>query len=531
MENNIGAKHTMDQKKKFPVILLIGIILVACIGIIGVGLGSYYLVDSYLPEILEAGQVDLPQDNNLNEANSNDTADEEVEVEEEQVVRPPATPAPQTPPQQGKISPNLFSPFWETRELLHDNFVNQPVDDAVLAAGAVEGIDYLLEEYEVSLASEEVTATDEDIADLAKQADTPEEVFETFLPLWQAWSKLPTLELPEEITEKQFMRAALQGMMLSLDDPYTSYLDPDLSRLWETDLSGEYEGIGAWVDTEAEFLTIISPIPGSPAEAAGLKAGDRVIKIDGDDMTGIAGDLVIQRVLGPAGSEVVITFARDTLDGTEEVFEVTIVRARIQIPNVTFEMLDGGVAYLQLITFSETAYRDLTEALDELLLEDPVGIVLDLRGNGGGYLHIAVNITSEFIEDGVLLYEEYGNGTRDIHEARTSVGLATEIPLVVLINGGSASASEILAGAVQDYERGLLVGTTTYGKGSVQVPIILKNGAGTARITIAKWLTPNENHIQNIGLEPDVFVDYTEENALNDEDPQLDKAVEILLGQ
>ena len=510
----------MEQKNKLPAALIIGIVLVALIGILGVGIGSYYLVDRFLPEIIaesQFGQI------TADEYPDNSAATEEVETPE---------PTQSTiPPQSDAISENLFDPFWETWGLLHDNFVNQPVDDTVLAAGAVEGLDYLLGENDLSLASVEYTPTPEEIENLGKQAETPGEVFESFLPLWKAWAKLGQLEVPEEITEVQFMRAALQGMMLSLGDPYTGYLDPDLARQWDTDLSGEYEGIGAWVDTDADFLTIISPIPGSPAEAAGLQAGDRVLKIDGDDMTGIDGDLVIQRVLGPAGSKVVITFARDTLEGPEEIFDVTIIRERIVIPNVTYEMREDGIAYLQLITFSQTADRDLADALEELLAQDPIGLVLDLRGNGGGYLHTSVNIASEFIEDGVILYEEYGNGTRDIHEARSSDGLATEIPMVVLINGGSASASEILAGAIQDYGRALLVGTTSYGKGSVQIPVSLSNDAGTARITIAKWLTPNEHHIQDIGLEPDVFVDYTEEDALADLDPQLDKAVEILLEQ
>jgi carboxyl-terminal processing protease len=435
---------------------------------------------------------------------------------------------PLNPPQPQTIEEGLFEPFWETRELLHDNFVNQPIDDDVLAEGAVEGLEMLLEAHELSLHAVSISLSEEAIEDLAKEADTPGQAMEAFTPFWEEWSKLEDLELPEELTRLQLMRAALNGMMVALDDPYTGYLDPDLARQWDVDLHGEYEGIGAWVDTSAEFLTIISPMPGSPAEAAGLLAGDRVIAIDGDDMTGIAGDIVIKRVLGPAGTKVVLTIERDNVD---EPFDVTIIRERIVIPNVTYEILDDNIAYLQLISFSETSHQDLVEALEEMLAEDPDGLILDIRGNGGGYLHTAVNITSEFIEEGVILYEEYGSGARDIHEARSTDGMATEIPLVVLINGGSASASEILAGAVMDYERGILIGTTTFGKGSVQLPISLKNNQGTARITVARWLTPNENHIQDIGLEPDVIVELTEEDVLAGEDPQLDKAIEILLGQ
>jgi carboxyl-terminal processing protease len=516
----------MEQNNKFPVILIIGIVLVACIGIIGVGFASYYLVDTYLPELISSGQVDVDSEADFPDTSSND--DNPNEQTNPDVIEDEPLEESILPPQSDSISEGLFAPFWESRELLNENFVEQPIDDYVLAEGAVEGLEMLLEEHDLSLASVEASPSEEQIEDLGKQAETPREALDAFLPLWEAWAKLSALEVPEELNETQFMRAALQGMMLSLDDPYTGYLDPEISRQWDIDLSGEYEGIGAWVDTTAEYLTIISPIPGSPAEAAGLQAGDRVIAIDGDDMTGIDGSIVIQRVLVPAGSTVVLTIERDDV---EDPFDVTIVRARITIPNVDYEILENDIAYLQLFTFSETAHRDLADALEELLAEEPVGLILDLRGNGGGYLHIAVNITSEFIESGVLLYEEYGDGTRDIHEARSSVGLATEIPMVVLINAGSASASEILAGAIQDYERGLLVGTTSFGKGSVQIPVDLRYDEGSVRITIARWLTPNENHIQNIGLEPDVYVELTEEQYLAGEDPQLDEAIQVLLEQ
>jgi carboxyl-terminal processing protease len=502
----LGAKTNMQNNKKLPIII-IGIILVACVGIIGAGVGSYYLVTNYLPDILTGEQTSYISENEVdNEGLTEDLPD---------------------PPQPQTIEEGLFDPFWETRELLHDNFVSQPVDDNVLAEGAVEGLEMLLEAHELSLNAASVRLSEEEIETLAKEASTPNEALDAFIPFWEEWSRLEDLDLPEELTKLQLMRAALNGMMVGLDDPYTGYLDPDLARQWDVDLQGEYEGIGAWVDTSAEYLTIISPMPGSPAEAAGLLAGDRVIAIDGEDMTGIAGDIVIKRVLGPAGTKVVLTIERDDVD---EPFDVTIIRERIVIPNVSYEILDDNIAYLQLLTFSESSHRDLIEALEEMLAEDPDGLILDIRGNGGGYLHTAVNITSEFIEEGVILYEEYGSGPRDIHEARSTDGLATEIPLVVLINGGSASASEILAGAVQDYERGILVGTTTFGKGSVQLPISLKNNQGTARITVARWLTPNENHIQDIGLEPDVYVELTEENFEAGEDPQLDRAIEILLG-
>jgi len=241
-------------------------------------------------------------------------------------------------------------------------------------------------------------------------------------------------------------------------------------------------------------------------------------------MTGISGDLVIRRVLGPAGSTVVLTITRENESAP---MDIPVIRARITIPSVEGEIIEGNIAYIQLYNFGENTTIDLRILLEELLAENPKGIILDLRNNGGGYLHTAINITSEFINEGVALYEEYGNGERESKEI-ISGGLATDIPMVVLVNEGSASASEILAGAIQDYGRGVLVGVTTYGKGSVQLPKNLKNGRGALRVTIARWLTPNGRLIHGVGLEPDFIVEITEEDFNAQIDPQLDKAIELI---
>jgi len=290
-------------------------------------------------------------------------------------------------------------------------------------------------------------------------------------------------------------------------------------------MEGEYTGIGAWVDTSGDYVEVISPMKGSPAEAAGLQAQDLVLAINGEDMTGIPGDLVLQRILGPAGDTIVLTIRRG-----EETFDVSITRAVIQIPVVEYEMREDGVGYVALYTFNELATDKLRAALRDLLSQDPKGIVFDLRGNGGGYLVTAVEVTSEFLKNGVVLYEEYGDGSRDPYPVRKG-GLATEIPLVVLIDEGSASASEITAGALQDYGRAKLVGMTSYGKGSVQNWISLRTEEGGVRITIARWLTPNGNQIDSVGLTPDLVVEYTQEDYDAGLDPQLDAAVELLLSE
>lgn len=364
-----------------------------------------------------------------------------------------------------------------------------------------------------------------DPSELAEGANTPQELDELFLPFWEAWEIVHAEFVEQPIDDRLLMQGAITGMVESLGDPYTAYLDPDTYNQLDTRLEGEYQGIGAWVDTNTEFLTIISPMPGSPAEEAGLKPGDAIIAIDGEDMTGIDGNLVIRRVLGPAGSVVNLTIARE---GEAEPFTVEIERAKIVVPSVDSEMLEGNIGYVQLFQFGQDSASDLKMAISNLQDDGAVSLILDLRNNGGGLLSSAIEVSSEFIDEGVILYQEYGDGTRETHRAIQG-GLATEIPLVILINAGSASASEIVAGAVQDYGRGILVGTTSFGKGSVQLPITLSNDQGAVRVTNARWLTPNERHIAEIGIPPDIEIEITEEDFEAGLDPQLEKALELLI--
>ncbi len=329
----------------------------------------------------------------------------------------------------------------------------------------------------------------------------------------------------QPLDQQKLMQGAIRGMLDALDDPYSGFMTLDEYQQANAPLRGEYEGIGAWVDTSGDLLTIISPMEGSPAENAGLKAGDQIVAVDGENVVGMDPQLVLRRVLGPAGSTVRLTIARP---GETEPFEVSIVRKKITIETVTGRMLDNQVAYVQIAQFGERTDRDLRTKLRELLNQNPVGIVLDLRNNPGGYLNTAINITSQFIDDGVVMFEAYGDGERTVFEARRG-GLATDIPLVVLVNEGSASASEITAGAIQDRERGVLVGVKTFGKGTVQSWKLLTDEAGAIKITIARWLTPNERQINGEGLQPDVIVEMTEEDRDANRDPQLDKAIELIL--
>ncbi len=354
---------------------------------------------------------------------------------------------------------------------------------------------------------------------------TPQDLQAQFAPFWEAWDIIHQNYYRQPLDDAALVNGALEGLLDALPDQHSTYLDPQETMDANMAMSGEYDGIGAYVDTEAELLTIVRPIAGSPAEAAGLKAGDQIIAVDGEDVIGMDAALVRLKVLGPAGTDVTLTILRP---GVEEPFDVTISRAHIVIPSVEGKMLDNGIAYISITVFGDSTGRDMHTLLGDLMKQNPKGIILDLRYNTGGYTTAATQVASEFIGKGVIWYEKYGDGTQQENDA-LSGGLATgNIPLVVLVNQYSASASELVAGAIQDTGRGKLVGVTTYGKGTVQYWVPLSNG-GTVRVTVAEWLTPSGRTIHEVGLTPDVVVERTPEQEEAGLDPQLDAAVELIL--
>ncbi len=346
---------------------------------------------------------------------------------------------------------------------------------------------------------------------------------ELFKPFWEAWQLVHEQYLVQPVNDEKMMQGAIRGMMDSLGDPHSGYMSPSEYSDATAPLEG-YSGIGAWVSTEGDLLTITQPIKGSPAEAAGIKAGDQILAVDGEDMTWVLPEVARQKVLGPAGTKVVLTIQRP---GVEEPFDVTVTRAQITIPSTDYRMLDGNIAYIRLTSFSDETSGELNAALKELLAQNPKGLILDLRYNAGGYLDTAVEVASEFLPDGVAAYEESADGTRETFNV-TGKGIATKIPMVILVNEWSASASELVAGALQDRGRAELVGTTTYGKGTVQNWIALLDNEGAIRVTIARWLTPNNRNVTGSGLTPDVQVEITDADVQAGVDSQLNKAVEIL---
>jgi carboxyl-terminal processing protease len=344
------------------------------------------------------------------------------------------------------------------------------------------------------------------------------------MSLNQVWDVIHNQFITQPIDDTALIQGAIRGMMESLGDPYSAYMTPEEFRSQNAPIKGEYTGIGAYVDTTGEFLIIVSPMPGSPAELAGLKAGDRVVAIDGEDMTKVKPNMVLERIFGPAGSKIKVSIQRE---GTAEILHFEMERAVINIPSVESEMLEGNIGLIRLYTFGGNSTKEFSKALEGLLDQKPIGLIIDLRNNSGGLVDTSIEITSLFIPDGIVMIEEWGDGSRKEYQASGN-SVNTEIPLVVLVNEGSASASEITAGALQDHGRAKLVGTPTFGKGFIQNWVPLRNNNGGLRITIARWLTPKGRQIQELGLTPDFLVQFTEEDFQNNFDAQLDQAIMVL---
>jgi carboxyl-terminal processing protease len=343
--------------------------------------------------------------------------------------------------------------------------------------------------------------------------------------LWQIWDILEQEYIkPDDLNAQKMVYGAASGLVASLGDSHTTFVEPVSATILEQDMQGSFEGIGATVEMVDGKLVIARPMPNSPALKADLRAGDIVLKVDGQSLEGKTILEAISLIRGPRGTSVVLLVQRE---GSAEPFEVSVVRDRIDLPVVESKMVDGGVAYLRLTEFNAVSHDRVRSALKELLDQKPNGLILDLRNNPGGYLQMAVDVSSEFLPDGALVLKEEERGKPLKEDRVTRRGVATEIPMVVLVNGGSASAAEIVAGAIQENERGILIGEKTYGKGSVQNTHRLQDGA-SLRVTIARWNLPSGKNLDGNGIEPDIQMPLTNDDASAGRDPQLDRAVEYI---
>ena len=344
-----------------------------------------------------------------------------------------------------------------------------------------------------------------------------------FEPLHEVFNILDDRYLRQPLDQAALVDGAISGMLETLDDDHTRYLSPEAQSIANERMDGEFQGIGAVVESIDGNVTVVSPIDGSPAEAAGLKTGDILQEADGVDLTDMDISAAAALVRGPAGTAVSLLIGRG-----EDSFIVEIIRDVIKLESVRGEIIEDNIIHLRISQFGSTTAEDMTAILEELLAENPDGLIIDLRSNPGGLLTAVVAMADEFLDEGIVLFQNFGGEDVEEH-VTTAEGIAKEIPIVVLIDEGSASASEVLAGALQDRERGILIGQTSFGKGTVQNWIPLTNGGGF-RVTIAEWLTPNNTSINKNGLTPDIFIPLP---GLDEafEDTQLQAAIDFLRGE
>ncbi len=342
---------------------------------------------------------------------------------------------------------------------------------------------------------------------------------------WQTWNTIKNEHVDRNaIDEKDMFYGSLKGMTESLDDPYTTFLDPQDVKEFMDDLSGSFEGIGAEVGIRDDMVTIIAPLSGMPADKAGLRSGDKIYSIDGVSTVNMSLNEAVRKIRGDKDTEVVLTIIRE---GEDKPFDVSVTRGTIVIESVSWEKKDNGIYLIEISNFHEDTISLFNEAVLEILNNDPEGIILDLRNNPGGYLDTAIDVASEWIVEGPVLIEEMSDGKRKEYFAQ---GLARlkGIETVVLVNQGSASGSEIVAGALRDYKLATVVGEQTFGKGSVQNLKPLLDGS-SLKVTVATWYTPQGDYINEKGVEPDVELEMTLEDYEEERDPQMDKALEIIL--
>ncbi len=341
---------------------------------------------------------------------------------------------------------------------------------------------------------------------------------------WEAWQIITSEFYGDLPNQNELVYGAIRGAVNTLGDPYTAFVEPQAAAIMREDQSGSFEGIGAQVTMENGLLSIVSVYEGRPAEQAGLRGGDIIAQVDNTPIENMSIYEAISLIRGPAGTTVRLKVLRES----EEPFEVEIVRAKIDIELVESEMLDNGIGYVRLTQFDNTATAKLGAAIEELLAQNPTGLILDLRNNPGGLLVESIQTTGLFLpQDTTALIERFQDGTEQPY--RTSDDpVAPDIKLVVLVDVGSASASEIVAGALQDYGRAVLIGDKTFGKGSVQLLHELSDGS-ELRVTVARWFTPKNRAIHGEGLDPDILVTITQEDIDAGLDPQLDRAIEYLL--
>jgi carboxyl-terminal processing protease len=347
-----------------------------------------------------------------------------------------------------------------------------------------------------------------------------------FALFWSVWGLLKDKYVDSaQLDAKKLLYGAIRGMMQATGDPYTTFFDPEENKKFNEEISGNFEGIGAELGVKNGILTVIAPLQGTPADQAGLRAGDKIIKIDGE----AAGDMNIEdavsHIRGPKDTAVVLTIFRE---GSKDTQEISITRNIINVKSVKLTFKEGGIAEIEITKFGDDTESGFSQAIAKVSASQTKGLIIDLRNNPGGYLDSAVTIASKLLPKGkIVVIEEDASSRQDKLYTRGG-DVASELETVVLINEGSASASEILAGALKENRTNItLIGKKSFGKGSVQE--FIKTAQGTAaKITVAHWLTPNGNQINELGIKPDLEVELTNEDYTSNRDPQMEAAIKKL---
>lgn len=340
---------------------------------------------------------------------------------------------------------------------------------------------------------------------------------------WEVWNNVKANYVDKiKISDKELFYGSLKGIAESTGDPYTVFMDPSETKEFNDDLAGTFEGIGAEIGMRDDITTVVTPLDETPAKKAGLLPGDKIYAVNGEPTIGLSVSEVVKKIRGPKDTKVKLTIIRNN----GKPFDLEITRGVIIVKSVKTEMRSDGVYVIRISNFNDDTYSLFLAAVDDILMKKPKSIILDLRNNPGGYLDTSIRIASEWIEAGPVVVEQLNDNRRQEYPAE---GLARlkDFKTVVLVNGGSASASEILAGALRDYKKATLIGETTFGKGSVQALRDLSDGS-TLKVTIAKWLTPAGDFINEKGIEPEIKVELTVDDINKNKDPQMDKAFEIL---
>lgn len=343
-----------------------------------------------------------------------------------------------------------------------------------------------------------------------------------FRQFWEVWNLIKDAYVDQPVSEKDMYYGALQGLMSSLNDPYSMFFVPNEANAFTKDLEGKFFGIGAEIGVKDDHIIIVTPLAESPAEKAGIQAGDIIVSVDEKSTKDWSINETVLNIRGEEGTPVTLKVVREGVDAP---FDVTIVRGEITIDSVKWEIRDDGIAVVNIFMFNEDTTVLFQKAVQEILTEDAKGVIIDVRNDPGGLLSEAINIAGFWIDGDTVVIEKVGDVERPFrsHGAPRLAGM----PTVVLVNGGSASASEILAGALQDFGAATIIGEQTYGKGSVQEYHEFEDGSAL-KMTTAKWLTPKGRSISNTGISPDVIVEYTLDDFNEERTPQLDAALDFL---